>query len=187
MVVDPLTVSILSLAVTLVVLVFGPGIGIRGLDAVRAYLRTRAEQKRELSEYLKHSAIFLEGLPHFISHTWAWGPSVPNYAAGGSFPPETTLVSKSMPSVCAAVRDSVALYVRHSQTQGLPAPSKEETLSQLKEIELEFWQSVELFAKSRWPLRWRVKICQLGALHIPTGEYDRIRRLKESKGHRSVA
>lgn len=125
--------------------------------------------------------MFLEGLPHFIMHTWSWGPSVPNYGAGGSFPPETPFVLQSMPPVCAAVRDALALYTRHSQTQGRPYATLDETLQYVKGIDAKFWESVGEFTKSRWPLRWRVKLRALRTLQIPTSEDDRIRGFRLSE------
>jgi len=178
MAIDPLTIAVLTLTVAVIALLFGPGIGFRFVNRVRGYLRTRADRKHEISEYLRHSAMFLEGLPHFISQTWAWGPSVPNYGAGGSFPPETPSVAARMPSVCAAVRDAQALYMRHSKTQGRPYATLAGTLEHLKAIECKFWEAVEAFARSRWPLRWRVKLRHLRALQIPTSEHDRIRSFK---------
>jgi hypothetical protein len=71
-----------------------------------------------------------------------------------------------MPSVCAAVRDAQALYTKDSKTQGRPYGTLEETLEHLKRIDAEFWTGVEAFAKSHWPLRWRVKVRALRALQI---------------------
>lgn len=178
MAVDPLTITVLTLAVAGLALLLGPGIGVRGAKVVRDRFQRRAQREREISEYLRHSAMFLEGLPHFITHTWSWGPSVPNYGAGGSFPLETVYVSQTMPSVCVGVRDAQALYTRHSQTQGRSHATLAEALQYFKEIDAKFWQSVEAFAKSRWPLRWRVKLRALRALQIPASEHDRIRSFK---------
>jgi len=181
MAVEFLTNPNFDLMIKLLSFLFGSGVVIWAVKAVRSYFRIRMEEDRGISEYLQQSAIFLEGLPYFITHTWAWGPSVPNYGAGGSFPSETPFVLKSMPSVYAAVSDAVALYIRHSQTQGTPFSTIDEALRHLKEIDFEFWESVEVFAKARWPLRWRVKVSQLRALQIPITEYDRIRNFKANR------
>ena len=180
MAIDQSTIAIVAVVVALIALLFGPGIGLRGASAVRQRLRTRSERNHEIDGYLRHSAIFLEGLPHFITQTWAWGPSVPNYGAGGSFPPETPFVAQSMPSVCVVVRDVVVFYVRHSKTQGLPCVTLDEALRKLKDLDTRFWEAVEGFARSKWPLRWRIKVRQLHALQIPVSEHDRIRNLKAS-------
>jgi hypothetical protein len=86
-----------------------------------------------------------------------------------------------MPSVYAAVSDAIALYIRHSQAQGLPYSTIDEALRNVKEVDLKFWESVEGFAKSRWPLMWHAKIGQLRALQIPISEHDRIRNFKAKR------
>ena len=179
--VDPLTIAVLTLAVAVVALLVGPGVGVRAARAFRARLRTLSQQEREVSEYLRHSAMFLEGLPHFIAHTWSWGPSVPNYGAGGSFPPETPFVAQTMPSVCAAVRDAETLYNKHSKTQGRPHATLDETLQHLQVVDARFWEGVEGLARSRWPLRWRTKLRALRALQIPITEHDRIRNFRATE------
>jgi hypothetical protein len=174
--------SVLALAVALVVLLFGPGIAIRGPRAMRERLRTRATRKRQLLEYLQHAAVFLDGLPLFITETWSWGPSVPNYSAGGSFPDQNSpVVGKMMPSVRAAVGEALSLYATHSGRQGLSDASKDEALRRLAKIQARFWKSTEEIARSEWPLRWRTKMRELRELKLPESERERILNLKSAR------
>src|SRR5437870_77716 len=78
MYVDPVMISVLALVVALIALLFGPGIALRGLRVMRERLRNRSAHKRQLLEFLQDAAVFLDGLPLFITETWSWGPSVPN-------------------------------------------------------------------------------------------------------------
>jgi hypothetical protein len=184
---DPLLVAALTLAVALVALLFGPGIGIRGFNAVRGDLRKRAAREKELLEFLEHSAVFLDGLPLFISETWAWGPSVPNYAAGGSFPSITQVVSERMPSIAKVVERMCRLYTDHSGKQGLQFATIEEAKIQVAEIEELFWRNVEGFAKTEWPFRWRSRVRKLRALKLPSAERDRILNLKTQRRPQRVS
>ncbi|MES2579009.1 MAG: hypothetical protein V4552_00570 [Pseudomonadota bacterium] len=181
MAINPTTIMTLTLLIGVIALLFGPGIGIRITNTFRSYLRNRSIQEKEISEFLTHSALFLEGLPYFITHTWNWGPSVPNYGAGGSFPPDTIFVKKIMPSVCEPVHAFLALYIKHSKSQGKPRETLHQALNELKICESNFWNEVEIFAKKRWPLTWRIKTNKLRKLQIPIYEYDRIRNLKNEK------
>jgi hypothetical protein len=174
-------ISVLALTVALVALLFGPGIAIRGPRAIRERRRTRAARERQLLEYLRHAAVFLDGLPLFIIETWSWGPSVPNYSAGGSFPDQSVLVAQEMPSVSAVVGEALDLYVTHTQKQGVSYASKDDALCRLSEIQEEFWKSAEEFARSEWPLRWRSKMRELDKLKLPNSERERILKLKSAR------
>ena len=104
------------LVVALIALLFGPNIIFRSYTALQEYRRTRAAREPKVLEYLRHAVVFLDGLPLFIDETWAWGPSVPNYAAGGSFPDQNSTAAESMPSVKSTVGEALDLYYTHSQT-----------------------------------------------------------------------
>jgi hypothetical protein len=121
----------------------------------------------------------LDGLPLFIKETWAWGPSVPNY--GVSFPHQNIAITQEMPAVRAAMGEAEQLYVRHSQKQGVPYHSTEETLRRLSDIQRRFWQSAEEFVKSEWLLWWRVNMRQLRALKLPNADRERILNLKRMR------
>jgi len=120
--VDPAKISIWTLLVALFVLVFGDGILIRSWTALQAYSRNRVAREKQLLEYLRHATVFLDGLPLFITETWSWGPSMPNYTAGGSHQDQNAAVAQGMPQVRAAVGEALHLYYTHSQKQGLPYP-----------------------------------------------------------------
>jgi hypothetical protein len=141
--VDPVKISILALLVSLCSLAFGSGILIRGWTALWEYSHTRAARERQLLEYLRQATVFLDGLPLFITKTWSWGPSVPNYTAGGSHPDQNAAVTAGMPSVKAAVGEALDLYYTHMQKQGLPYYSKDEALRRLSEIQSRFWKSTK--------------------------------------------
>jgi hypothetical protein len=106
---------------------------------------------------------------------------VPNYAAGGTFPNQSSLVTKEMPLVGAAVDEAIQLYVTHTQKQGLPYASKDDALCRLSEIQERFWKGTEEFAKSEWPLRWRSKMRELEELKLPNSERENILNLKNRK------
>jgi len=181
---DPTTISIAALVVATLAFVFGSGAPLLLLKKWRAIRARHAEVETEYQEYLYHASVFLEGLPHFVRCTWNWGPSVPNYCAGGSFPPDTPTVRQNMPEVCGVVDDALRQYSLHSSSRGQAYPSLEQALSELREISARYWTGVEHFAKKRWPLQWRARIAALRQLRIPEAEYDRIRRLRsERDGH----
>jgi hypothetical protein len=165
--IDPLIISVLALAIALVALLLGPGIAPRAMRAIQQRRQARATRDREVLEYLRHAAIFFEGPPLFITETWGWGPGVPNYAASGSFPDQSSSVTEDMKAVKAAVGAVLKLYVAHSQKQGVAFQSKEEALGRLKEIRQQFWEGTELFAKSEWPRRWRSVMRELQSLRLP--------------------
>src|SRR5690348_6461489 len=96
---DSLTISVLALAVALLALFLGPGVAPRAMSAVRTRRQARAARDRQSLEYLRNSAMFFDGLPLFITETWGWGSSVPNYAAGGSFPDQSSPVTQDMEAV----------------------------------------------------------------------------------------
>jgi hypothetical protein len=175
------TISLLALTVALVALLFGPAIAIRIPKAIREYCRTRATREQQLLKYLQHAAMFLDGLPLFIIETWSWGPSVPNYAAGGTFPNQCSVATHEMPSIVATVDEALHLYVTHSQKEGLAYASKNDALYRLSEIQERFWKGIEEFAKSEWPLRWRRKMRELEKLKLPNRERERILNLKNRK------
>jgi hypothetical protein len=177
----PVIISVVALAVALVALLFGPGIAIRGPRAIQVRRRTRAARERQLLEYLRHAAMFLDGLPLFIIETWSWGPSVPNYAAGGTFPNQSSVAAQEMPSVVAAVDEALQLYVTHSHKQGLSFASKDDALCRLSEIQERFWKGTEEVVKSEWPLRWRGKMRELEELKLPNSERENILNLKNCK------
>jgi hypothetical protein len=179
--VDPLKISILALVVGLIALLFGPGILTRSWTSLQAYRHTRAAREPKVLEYLGHAVVFLDGLPLFIEETWAWGPGVPNYSAGGSFPDQNSAVAQGMPLVKAAVGEALDLYYTHSQKQGLPYDSKDEALRRLSEIQDRFWKSTKAFAKSEWPISWRARMRELRALKLPNSERDRILTLKTTR------
>jgi len=165
----------------LIALLVGPNLIFRSYTALQAYRRARATREPKLLEYLQHAAVFLDGLPLFIDETWAWGPSVPNYAAGGSFPDQNSTAAESMPSVKSTVGQVLDLYYIHSQKQGLPYDSKDEALRRLSEIQDRFWKSTKEFAKSEWRISWRVKMRDLHVLKLPDSERDRILTLKTTR------
>jgi hypothetical protein len=169
------------LVVALIALLFGPNIIFRSYTALQEYRRTRAAREPKVLEYLRHAVVFLDGLPLFIDETWAWGPSVPNYAAGGSFPDQNSTAAESMPSVKSTVGEALDLYYTHSQKQGLPCDSKDEALRRLSEIQDRFWKSTKEFAKAEWPISWRVKMRDLRALKLPNSERGRILTLKTAR------
>jgi hypothetical protein len=181
--IDPLLVSVLTLVIAAVALVFGPGIGLRGVIRFREHLRQRSEREKQLLKFLGHSAVFLDGLPLFISETWDWGPSVPNYPAGGSFPAATRMMTERIPSVVAAVDRMLLLYTDHSGKQGRPLATIEEANRQLTEIQEAFWKAVEECAQKEWRLRWRSRVRELRSLRLPSAERDRIFRLKARRGN----
>ena len=184
---DALTISILTFAVAVTALLLGPGVGVRSIAFLRKRWQARNRHKREIWEYLRHSALFLEGLPQFIRSTWSWGPSVPNYGAGGSFPPDTPYVRSALPEVCAITDAVVTFYTAHSRSHGLPRPTLDGALGELRTLEAAFWSGVTAFAKRRWPLTCGMRIRQLRNLQIPQAEHDRIRQLKATRDARNAS
>ncbi len=172
------TISLLILAVAVTALLFGPGIAIRASRSIRERLRARAARSAMMLDYIRTTCVFMEGLPLFFSQTWNWGPSVPNYAAGGSFPDEGLAVAPEMQSVKAAVGEALAFYINHSRKQGRPYPSEQEAISRFSEIQLRFWNSLREFVKREWPLRWRGVIREMRRLRLPDSERKRILSLK---------
>ena len=149
--IDPLAIALVGLFVSVVAVLFGPGIALRVAKAARGARHARRERDAEVRSYLRDAAIFLDGLPWFIRRTWAWGPSVPNYAAGGRFPDQDCRAMEDAESLKAAVRESLEFYVEHSRSQGQTYPTLEETLVKLDEITQRFWQHTETLARRRWP------------------------------------
>lgn len=172
--IDSSVVTLISLTVAVIALLLGPGLGIRVFRWVRDKFRARSVRKAAILDYLRSACVFMEGLPLFFSQTWNWGPSVPNYAAGGSFPNQSTALAPEMGSVTAAVGDALDFYVMHSQQQGRPYPSEQETLSRFSEIHQRFWRALEESVKQEWPLRRRGILHKMRALKIPNSERDRI-------------
>ena len=178
---DPATISIIAAVVGVLALLFGSGWLVRPLAKFGERARHRGEREAEIDDYLYHATMFLEGLPHFVRNTWEWGPSVPNYAAAGSFPPDSPTVALTIPYVRAATRDATAYYARHSAQAGKSAESLPAALAEISTIERQYWQAVDAYAKTRWPIRWRAKVRSLRQLRIPTEEHDRIRQLKSTR------
>jgi hypothetical protein len=170
--VDQLTVSFLALVVAIVALLFGPGLATRGFKAVRDRFKARTLRNRQLDEFFRQAAMFLDGLQLFIASTWRWGPSVPNYAAGGAFPDYT--LSAVNDELRAVVREAQELYVAHSQKEGAAAQSKEEVLDRVAALQERFWVATEAFAKSEWRIGWRKLLRDLRSLRIPDSERKRI-------------
>lgn len=183
---DATTISLAALVVAVMAFLFGSGAPMNLVSKVRRSWRARATIESEFDAYLYHSTMFLNGLPHFVRSTWDWGPSVPNYSAAGSFPPETPAVTLQMSTVCLTVREVTRYYTRHSKTAGRPNETLDEALRELKGIDDQYWSSVRTFVRHRWPMRWRVKLRQLRALQIPLTEHDRIRQLGVSRTKRSA-
>jgi hypothetical protein len=125
--------------------------------------------------------MFLDGLPLFIGETWAWGPSVPNYSAGGGLPNPGAKAVDGAGELRAAVADALRLYVTHSQQQGVSGESKEEVLERIAVIQRRFWSALAPFIQSEWPLGWRRVRRQLPHLRLPDSERERILGLKESR------
>jgi len=171
-----LVVSILTLLVSLTGLMFGPAL----IPRVQAYSQARAAHERQVLEYLRQAAVFLDGLPLFIAETWAWGPGVPNYSPP-TFPDPNAAIAKEMPAVKAAVDEALQLYYTHSQKQGVSYYSKEEALSRLSDNRHRFWQATEECVKAEWPWHWKSKMEELRKLTIPDTERDRIRNLKRTR------
>ena len=184
---DPTTISIIALCVAAMAFVFGSGSPLKLLGPLRARLKRKHVINAEIDRYLFHSTMFLEGLPHFVRHTWEWGPSVPNYAAAGSFPPETPSVEAAMPEVCSTVRAATEYYSRHSATAGKPNLLLEDGLTALRCFDSRYWLTVEAYARRRWPLRWRIEVRRLRQLRIPQGEHDRIRQLRTDRSKQGAA
>ena len=130
---DSSMIPLLTLTVAVIALLFGPGLAIRVFRSVRDRVTADNVRRAATLDYLRTACVFMDGLPLFLSETWNWGPSVPNYAAGGRFP-ASTAPSQHLQSVAAVVGDALAFYVSHSQKQGRPYPSEHETLGHFSEI-----------------------------------------------------
>lgn len=176
--VDALTVSLVSLGVTFVLLIFGTAIGPRAWTAIREHLKARVIRKTQIQDYLTTACVFIDGLPLFIEQTWDWGPSVPNYSAGGKFPGKAPLSGDEMQLLHSAVQEALAFYGMHSQKQGKPFGSKEEGLQRLAEIQQRFWESLEAFARKEWRVRWRRVVAQRREQRLPDSERARILNLE---------
>ena len=172
-----LVVAILALLVSLVGLLFGEGL----VSHVQTFFAARTTHERQMLRYLREAAVFLDGLPLFITETWAWGlPGVPNYSPP-TFPDLHAAIASEMPLVKAAVVEMLQLHALHSQKLGMPYYSKEETLWRLSEIQRRFWQATEEVVKSEWPWRWKTKMQELRKLKIPDSERERILNLKRMR------
>jgi hypothetical protein len=172
-----LIVSTLSFLVALTALLFGTDL----VSRLQTYFHSRAAQERQQLEYLRDAVVFLDGLPFFIEETWAWGPSVPNYNPGRSFPNQGLGVLQEMPMVKIAVGEAMQMYYTHSHKQGTPYSSKYEALHRLSEIQGRFWHATELFLQSTWPWQWEDKLQVLRELRFSSVERENLLRLKRSK------
>jgi hypothetical protein len=179
--IEPLTLAALGVAIALGSFLFGPAVLLRLSRAARAGLQARSSRRQELLRYLRESVMFLDGLPLFISETWAWGPSVPNYSAGGRLPNPSAAVVEHAGEVRATIAEAMQLYVTHSQLQGLSASSQEEALATVSAIQRRFWNALAPFTQSEWPLRWRFITRELRRVRLPAAERERILALKASR------
>lgn len=176
-----IVISCVSLLVSTVVLVFGNGIGLRATSSIQRYRKERRESDARFQRYLQVCAEFLDGLPSFISATWDWGPSVPNYGASGHFPDKTPEIQAAMPNAVRAIEAAHFIYHRHSNSQGRAFPAEEEALRQLACATDDFWAAAESFARSRWRFRWRSIMSGLRQIKVAQSELDRHARFCDRK------
>lgn len=173
---DPVLIAAIALAVSITAFLVGPSIAPRTISAIRSRRASRKHRQDELLKYLIDAALFFDGLALFIEKTWGWGPSVPNYAAGGSFP-HTQLSGKRLDAVKSTVTDGLGLYELHSRMHGTPFPAKHDALQRVRELEEDFWRGCRALIKSEWRLRHRRVERHLRELSIPPSEVDRIATL----------
>ena len=179
--VDATTISLVALVISILAFVFGSGAPLQLIRWSRQCKSNHKAIDSEIDQYLYHAVMFSDGLPFFIQSTWNWGMNVPNYAAAGSFPADTPAVNEVFPELCPIVRQLVEFYCRHSSSRGRVFDSLDETLEELSRLQKQFWATLELLAKRRWPFRWRSKMEYWKSLQIPSEEHDRIGKLKENR------
>jgi hypothetical protein len=181
--VNPVAVSLIALTVAIVTLLFGNSIVTRVGKWISDRARERKTSREKVLSYLKTACVFVDGLPLFIENTWDWGPSVPNYAAGGSFPDQSVPVEE-MEGLGSIVGEAVQLYCRHSKSQGKPFAVLDEAKGRLDDIQQRFWNALESFVESYWPADYPVVIRELRRHRIPDSERERILAFQD-RSHRS--
>jgi hypothetical protein len=172
-----LVVAILALGVSLI----GPLFGADLVSRVQPWFARRAAHEQQVFQYLRQAAVFLDGLPLYITETWAWGPpGVPNYSPP-TFPDPHAAIADEMPSVRDAVVAALQLHELHTQKMGVPYYAKEEALWRLSELRRRFWHATEEVAKAEWPWQWRSKLEELRRAKIPDTERERLQNLKRTR------
>jgi hypothetical protein len=178
--IDPVAISIVAMAVAVVALLFGPAIVPRGWAKYRSRALARDLREVRIIDYLSTACVFMDGLLLFFEQTWGWGPSVPNYSAGGSFPTEPNPPEPQLQPVCSAVREALALYDLNSKKEGRAYPSKDELLGQWTNLHGRFWAALEEYVRREWPWRGSGVFAELRRLRIPDAERQRIEALNSS-------
>jgi len=185
--IDAKLIAIVALAVSFTALLFGSGIVTNVISALWRFTKWVWGKRREhqtasakVKDYLTTACVWMDGLPLFFEQTWAWGPSVPNYGAGGRFPDDRP-PDHRLKELEGIIRESMKLYSTHSKTGGKPYGYLEEELDVLGEIRDRFWTSLETFVKSYWPLNYPRVIDDLRACRIPELERQRILGLRDQR------
>lgn len=176
-----LAVAILAVAIALLSFLVGPGVGPRMWRWLASKRTDTATRRSRIEDQLRTAAIFVNGMPLFLSETWNWGPSVPNYAAGGRLPDQKPPVPE-LENVAVVVNEALEFYVNHSRRQGRAYASLDETLAHFAKIQGRFWSAVEDFCEREYGVGSSRVISDLHALQIPNSEQDRIRHLKTEAG-----
>lgn len=178
---DPLVVSLVAVGVALITLLFGPGIVLRTVRALKAKSQRRKVHRQEIWKFLTRSAVFFDGLPLFVDQTWEWGSSVPNYSPREGFPDQRSIVPRDYPDLGRVVGSGLRFYSSHSRTGGRVRAEKGEALTDLAEIQRDFWMETKACVRSEWRITWRRKLRDLKRLKIQPAERGRIEQLRRQR------